>query len=204
MPPSPNPLRRHGRPSATTNRFSHRSKETHETCQSSRRALLRAAGGAALAIPAGAMAPHAFAPADPLAFDPSVICRANAASGTAAAAAPGPRRRLKLTWNANAICTVGVPVAFFAFSSSRGAGTFLITLASVFPVTVLTWSGISLVSKANYDVARTMRASPRFLVRKVVILTAMPSVFVGLFTGLGASFSVQVVAEMMGVKTGLR
>ncbi len=81
------------------------------TSHSSRRALLRAAGAAALAIPAGAMAPRAFAPADPLAFDPSVICRAVAASGTAAAAAPGPRRKLKLTWNANAICTVGVPVA---------------------------------------------------------------------------------------------
>ena len=31
----------------------------------------------------------------------------------------------------------------------------------------------------------------------------MPSVFVGLFMGLGASFAVLVVAEMMGVKAGL-
>ena len=31
----------------------------------------------------------------------------------------------------------------------------------------------------------------------------MPYVFVGLFMGLGASFAVLVVAEMMGVKAGL-
>jgi NitT/TauT family transport system permease protein len=31
----------------------------------------------------------------------------------------------------------------------------------------------------------------------------MPHVFVGLFMGLGASFAVLIVAEMMGVKAGL-
>lgn len=99
--------------------------------------------------------------------------------------------------------TAWLPVAFFAFSSSRGASTFLIALASFFPVTVLTWSGVSSVSKSYYDVARTMGASPWFLVHKVAVPAAMPSVFVGLFMGLGASFSVLVVAEMMGVKAGL-
>ncbi|MBX6743498.1 MAG: ABC transporter permease subunit [Acetobacteraceae bacterium] len=99
--------------------------------------------------------------------------------------------------------TAWLPIAFFAFTSSRGASTFLIALASFFPVTVLTWSGVSSVSKAYYDVARTMGASPWFLVRKVAVPAAMPSVFVGLFMGLGASFSVLVVAEMMGVKAGL-
>lgn len=99
--------------------------------------------------------------------------------------------------------TAWIPVAFFAFSSSRGASTFLIALASGFPVAVLTWSGVASVGKSYYDVARTMGASPWFLVRKVAVPAAMPSVFVGLFMGLGASFSVLVVAEMLGVKAGL-
>ena len=38
---------------------------------------------------------------------------------------------------------------------------------------------------------------------KVAIPAALPHVFVGLFMGLGASFAVLVVAEMMGVKAGL-
>jgi NitT/TauT family transport system permease protein len=99
--------------------------------------------------------------------------------------------------------TAWLPVAFFAFPSSHSASTFLIALATGFPVTVLTWSGVAGVNRAYYDVARTMGASQRFLVLKVAIPAAMPSVFVGLFMGLGASFSVLVVAEMMGVKAGL-
>ncbi len=99
--------------------------------------------------------------------------------------------------------TAWLPVAFFAFSTSHGASTFLIALASGFPVAVLTWSGVASVSKAYYDIARTMGASPWFLVRKVAVPAAMPSVFVGLFMGLGASFSVLVVAEMMGVRAGI-
>jgi NitT/TauT family transport system permease protein len=99
--------------------------------------------------------------------------------------------------------TAWLPVAFFAFPSSASASTFVIALASGFPVAVLTWSGVAAVSAGYYDVARTMGASPWFLVRKVAIPAAMPSVFVGLFMGLGASFSVLVVAEMLGVKAGL-
>ncbi len=99
--------------------------------------------------------------------------------------------------------TAWLPIAFFAFPSSHSASTFLIALATGFPVTVLTWSGVAGVNKAFYDVARTMGASQRFLVLKVAIPAAMPSVFVGLFMGLGASFSVLVVAEMRGVKSGL-
>ena len=99
--------------------------------------------------------------------------------------------------------TAWLPLAFFAFPSSYSASTFLVALATGFPVTVLTWSGVASVNKSYYDVARTMGASQRFLVLKVAIPAAMPSVFVGLFMGLGASFSVLVVAEMMGVKAGL-
>ncbi len=99
--------------------------------------------------------------------------------------------------------TAWLPIAFFAFPSSWSASTFLIALATGFPVTVLTWSGVASVSSAYYDVARTLGAKPSFLVLKVAIPAALPHVFVGLFMGLGASFAVLVVAEMIGVKAGL-
>ena len=99
--------------------------------------------------------------------------------------------------------TAWLPIAFFAFATSRQASTFLLALASFFPVAILTWSGVASVAGSYYDVARTMGARPWFLIRKVAIPAALPSVFVGLFMGLGASFSVLVVAEMMGVKAGL-
>jgi NitT/TauT family transport system permease protein len=99
--------------------------------------------------------------------------------------------------------TAWLPLAFFVLPSSWTAGVFLIALATGFPVTVLTWSGVASVNAAYYDVARTLGASQRFLIMKIAIPAAMPSVFVGLFMGLGASFAVLVVAEMMGVKAGL-
>ncbi len=76
-------------------------------------------------------------------------------------------------------------------------------LATGFPVTVLTWSGIAGVNKAYYDVARTLGAREGFLILRVAIPAALPHVFVGLFMGLGSSFAVLVVAEMLGVKAGL-
>ncbi|MDQ8034693.1 MAG: ABC transporter permease subunit [Bordetella sp.] len=99
--------------------------------------------------------------------------------------------------------TALLPMAFFFFPSSWAAAVFLIALATWFPVTVLTWSGVASVNRAFYDVARTMGASPWFLVLRVAVPAALPHVFVGLFMGLGASFSVLVAAEMMGVKSGL-
>jgi NitT/TauT family transport system permease protein len=99
--------------------------------------------------------------------------------------------------------TAWLPIAFFAFPSSHSASTFLIALASFFPAAVLTWSGVAAVSSAYYDVARTMGASQWFLIRRVAVPAALPSVFIGLFMGLGSSFSVLVVAEMLGVKAGL-
>jgi NitT/TauT family transport system permease protein len=96
-----------------------------------------------------------------------------------------------------------LPMAFFVFPSSWSAAVFLIVLATGFPVTILTWSGIASVNARYYDVARTLGARPTFLIQRVAIPAALPSVFVGLFMGLGASFSALVVAEMMGVRAGL-
>lgn len=96
-----------------------------------------------------------------------------------------------------------LPLAFFVFPSSYAAAIFLIALATGFPVAVLTWSGVAGVNRNYYDVARTMGASPLFLVLRVAIPAALPQVFVGLFMGLGGAFSILVTAEMMGVKSGL-
>ena len=99
--------------------------------------------------------------------------------------------------------TALLPLTFYFFPSSYSAAVFLIALATAFPVAVLTWSGVASVNKSYYDVARTLGASEWFLVLRVAIPAALPQVFVGLFMGLGASFSVLVTAEMMGVKSGL-
>lgn len=99
--------------------------------------------------------------------------------------------------------TAWLPLAFFIFPTSASASVFLIALATAFPVTILTWSGVASVNRDYYDIARTLGASKLFLIWKVAIPAALPHVFVGLFMGLGTSFAVLVVAEMLGVKAGL-
>lgn len=99
--------------------------------------------------------------------------------------------------------TAWLPIAFFFFPSSQSASTFLVGLATFFPVAVLTASGVKGVNAAYYDIARTLGGSERFLILKVAVPAALPNVFVGLFMGLGSSFAVLIIAEMMGVKAGL-
>ena len=99
--------------------------------------------------------------------------------------------------------TALLPISFYFFPSSWSTAIFLIALGTAFPVAILTWSGVAGVNKNYYDVARTMGASPWFLVLRVAIPASLPQVFVGLFMGLGAAFSTLVVAEMLGVKSGL-
>ncbi|MDF0546021.1 ABC transporter permease subunit [Sphingobium sp. H39-3-25] len=99
--------------------------------------------------------------------------------------------------------TAWLPIAFFFFPGSHSASTFLVGLATFFPVAVLTASGVKGVNSAYYDIARTLGGSERFLILKVALPAALPNVFVGLFMGLGSSFAVLIIAEMMGVKAGL-
>jgi NitT/TauT family transport system substrate-binding protein len=75
----------------------------------SRRAVLRAAAYGSAAVPFVA-APRVFGasvPRTPLPFEDAPICHV----ATEAVPVAGGLKPLRLTWNANAICTVGVPVA---------------------------------------------------------------------------------------------
>lgn len=99
--------------------------------------------------------------------------------------------------------TALLPISFYFFPSSWSTAVFLIAMGTGFPVAILTWSGVATVNRQFYDVARTLGASNAFLVFRVAIPAAMPQVFVGLFMGLGHAFATLVVAEMLGVKSGL-
>jgi NitT/TauT family transport system permease protein len=59
-------------------------------------------------------------------------------------------------------------------------------------------------TRASYlDVARTLGARRAYLIFRIAIPAALPSIFIGLFMGLGTSFLILVVAETVGVKSGL-
>ena len=100
--------------------------------------------------------------------------------------------------------TAWIPLAMVVFAShNMMAATSLIALAVWFPVCMLTASGISNTRASYLDVARTLGAGRGYLIFRVAIPAAMPSIFIGLFMGLGASFLTLIVAETVGVRSGL-
>ena len=99
--------------------------------------------------------------------------------------------------------TAWIPLAMVVSPSAIASAAGLIALAVWFPVTMLTASGISNTRASYLDVARTLGARPSYLIFRVAIPAAVPNIFIGLFMGLGASFLTLVVAESIGVKSGL-
>lgn len=99
--------------------------------------------------------------------------------------------------------TAWIPLAMVVSPSAMFSAVGLIALAVWFPVTMLTASGISNTRESYLDVARTLGAGRGYLIFRVAIPAAMPNIFIGLFMGLGASFLTLVVAETVGVKSGL-
>jgi NitT/TauT family transport system permease protein len=99
--------------------------------------------------------------------------------------------------------TALIPMALMLFPNPTLSAISLIAMAVWFPVTMLTLSGVSNTRASYLDVARTLGAGRAYLVLRVAIPAAMPSIFVGLFMGLGASFLTLIVAEAVGVQAGL-
>lgn len=74
---------------------------------------------------------------------------------------------------------------------------------ALWPVLFCTVSGVVAVDPTLVKCARAHGASSRFLIRKVVLPAALPSVFVGLRLGTGLVFFMLVAAEMLGASGGL-
>jgi NitT/TauT family transport system permease protein len=99
--------------------------------------------------------------------------------------------------------TAWIPLAMVLSPDAMFSAMGLIAIAVWFPVSMLTASGIANTRASFLDVARTLGAGRFYLIFRVAIPAAMPNIFIGLFMGLGASFLTLVVAETVGVKSGL-
>jgi NitT/TauT family transport system permease protein len=118
--------------------------------------------------------------------------------------------RLLRYWGMPALKLIGpipatalIPLAMVLFANAFFSGAALIAWAVWFPVTMLTASGIASVPVSYLDVAKTLGAKPSYLIFRVAIPSALPTIFVGVFMGLLVSFLTLCVAETVGVKNGL-
>lgn len=96
-----------------------------------------------------------------------------------------------------------IPVAMYLLPSSFYAEIFLVVIAVWFPVAYMTSSGIVNIENSYFEAAKTLGAKEKFLIFKIAIPGAMPSIFTGIYTATGISFATLVVAEMVGASAGL-
>lgn len=98
---------------------------------------------------------------------------------------------------------VWLPIALVLFPTSFTAGVFLIVIASWFPVTSMTASGIISTPKTYFEIAKTLGASKKFQLFRIAVPYAMPNIFIGILTAVAFSFVTLIVSEMVGAKAGL-
>ena len=96
-----------------------------------------------------------------------------------------------------------IPIMMVIASSLFGGAVFIIALGSWFAVTVAAMTGISNVDAEYFEAAKTLGASNRQLVFRVAIPHAMPSIFQGCTQAMSSSCTAIMIAEMLGVKSGL-
>lgn len=99
--------------------------------------------------------------------------------------------------------TTWISIILIVASSLFGGSVFMIALGVWYPVTMSALNGVSNVDRSNFEVARTFGVKKYGLMFKVALPAAMPSIFNGLTQGMSIACTALMVAEMLGVESGL-
>jgi NitT/TauT family transport system permease protein len=96
-----------------------------------------------------------------------------------------------------------IPLAILWFGLGNPPAIFLITLGAFFPVLMNTVSGVRHVDGIYIRAARNLGADRATLFLRVILPAATPYILTGARIGVGTSFIVVIVSEMIAVNNGL-
>lgn len=96
-----------------------------------------------------------------------------------------------------------IPLALLAFGIHPAGKWAILAYASFFPVLLNTVAGISHAPRRLVEAARTLGASPGFILRHVLLPAALPQIIVGLRLAFGAAWLALIAAEMVASSDGL-
>ncbi len=97
-----------------------------------------------------------------------------------------------------------IPLAILLFRSNMmGAQVFIIWVGAFFPILINTTTGVKRTEPVHIDAAKTLGASERDILTKIVVPSAGPEIFAGLRIGFGIGWMCLVAAEMIGGRVGL-
>jgi ABC-type nitrate/sulfonate/bicarbonate transport system permease component len=96
-----------------------------------------------------------------------------------------------------------IPLAILMFGVSGKVPIFLIFYASVFPIFINTIAGVKQVDVQLVRAAQMLGASPRTVLIRVILPSALPLVLAGARLSLGVAWMAMVAAELTGADAGL-
>lgn len=96
-----------------------------------------------------------------------------------------------------------LPVVTLLLGIGETAKISLVVYAALFPILLNTLTGVRTVDPLLVRSARSLNLPPHQIFIKVVLPSAVPSIFTGLRMGAAASILVLVAAEMIGARSGL-
>jgi NitT/TauT family transport system permease protein len=96
-----------------------------------------------------------------------------------------------------------IPLSILWFGLGNPPAFFLISLGAFFPILLNTVAGVRGVDSIYVRAARSLGASETSIFRRVLLPGALPSILAGIRIGIGVSFIVVIVAEMIAVNAGL-
>jgi len=99
--------------------------------------------------------------------------------------------------------TAWLPFSIVVFGIYDASALFLIGLGAFYPIVVNTTHGVRDTSQLLIRAARMLGAGEGTILCKVVLPSALPSIFTGLRLGIGIAWTAVIVAEMVAVKSGL-
>ena len=99
--------------------------------------------------------------------------------------------------------TAWLPFSIAVFGIYDASALFLIGLGAFYPIVVNTTHGVRDTNLLLLRAARMLGAGEATILRKVVLRSALPSIFTGLRLGVGVAWTAVIVAEMIAVKSGL-
>ncbi|MCZ0716856.1 ABC transporter permease [Aerococcus kribbianus] len=99
--------------------------------------------------------------------------------------------------------TTWIPIVMVLAASLRNGALFVISLGVFFALHNASFAGVRSIDREYYEVAKTLGAEQRQLMTSITIPAILPNVFTGLIQGMSTACTSLIVAEMMGVESGL-
>lgn len=96
-----------------------------------------------------------------------------------------------------------IPLAILWFGLGNPPAFFLIAIGAFFPVLMNTIAGVRHVDGIYLRAARNLGAGQLAMFARVILPAATPYILAGMRIGIGTSFIVVIVAEMIAVNNGL-